>query len=608
MAIQQRGKAVHAANLGLYFDRPPLLVPERGLSAGDNFRIQNGQATNQNVGWSDFEVNLDDKPVILIDEFQPQGGTRKSIFANTTDLFQYFNETLTYITPRHDATGETIDVTLNDDEVTGNGTAWETDGIKAGDFICIGANEDDPAATWYEIESVDSETALTLTGNYLGATAATQAYTIRRTFTSSIFEPFFSAPFPNADDVSGTDGDRWYATNGVDPIVAWDGTATQVYYSHAGVDTCKYLTRYKNTLVLVAPTVGGTLESQSIITSAIGQPENISTLEAAEFVVHDGADPLIAAKQIGELLAIYAGSAIYLAQFVGAPIMYVFRTAVADYGARSARGIVSFPGYHLVFSNDCQRRFDGVSAEPVNQHVWKDITRRSSPNRPELVQGVIDEGNAEVIWVVPLNSDADADEGPPERAYVGAYLEDVGENPMAHSVRQLPATAIGTYVSSSVLTFDELTLGFDTYSIRWDDQQLQSAFPQILFGDNNGDIWQLNAQNQDETVPTSFVRFSRRPLVDSRHNGVIKRVYPNVDFQAGSTGLATVNLRLFDSPNGTTAKQEVEETISLDGTERFAAFRNSARFVEVEFGTGPSTPGVWSLEGYDMDVAPGGER
>ncbi len=46
----------------------------------------------------------------------------------------------------------------------------------------------------------------------------------------------------------------------------------------------------------------------------------------------------------------------------------------------------------------------------------------------------------------------------------------------------------------------------------------------------------------------------------------------------------------------------------LDGSQRFAPFRNEARFVEVEFGTGPSTPGQWALEGYDMDTVEAGSR
>jgi hypothetical protein len=611
MAIQTRGKAVHAANLGLYLDRPNLLVPERGLCDGSlNFRITNAQLTNHNVGWSSFnDLNLDGKPVLLIEEFEPTGGTRKLILGNTTDLFQYVSSTLTYITPIY-ATG-TVTVTAADETVTLVGGNFTTAGIKPGDFIFFGAaDEDDPAATgnggWYEVASVTDATHLELTTD--GPTVAGVAYTIRLTFTSSMFEPYLTETFRNAVNVIGTDGDRWYATNGADKIVGWDGVTAQVYYSHSGVDTCKALRRFKNTLHLIAPTIGGALNPGRVVTSAIGEPENTSTLEATSIIIGDGDVPLIAAQRIGELLAYYSEREIILAQFVGAPIMFVFRQAVAGYGARSPRGIVRFPTHHTLFATDGQYNFDGVSATQSSSHVWKEVTRRSSPNRTELVQGIIDEGNAELLWVVPLNSDADADDGPPEHAYVGHYLEDSGEFPMPHSFRDLPATAVGTYLSQSQLTFAQLTEGFDEYSIRWDDQQIQVAFPQVLFGTADGDIFQLNSQTQDGTVPVSFVRFSRRPLVDSRFNGIVTRVYPSADFQLTSTDEMTINLRLFDSPNSVDARQEVEYTILLDGSQRFAPFRCSGRFVEAEFGTGPTHSGLWRLEGYDMDVAPGGER
>lgn len=608
MAIQERGKAVHGVNLGLYLDRPPLLVPERGLVSGLNFRIQNAQLTNRNVGWSSFEdINLDDKPVLLIEEFQPQGGVRVLILGNTTDLFVWNGTILRYLTPIY-ATG-TVTVTAADETVTLVGGNFTTAGIKTGDFISFGAaDEDDPAATWYEVASVTDSTHLELTTD--GPVVSGVAYTIRKTFTSSLFEPYMTETFRNgANLTSGADGDRWYATNGADPIVAWDGVTAQVYLPDTDyIQTCKALRRFKNTMVYIAPTVAGAIQGQTISTSAIGEPENVVTLEASLFVVHDGSDALVNAYQIGELLAIYAEDAIILAQFVGDPINFVFRTAVTGAGTRSARGIVRFPSEHIFFASDGQYSFDGVSARQTSTHVWKEVTRQSSPGRAAGVQSAIDEGNAELIWVVPLNTDADPEEGTPERAYVGHYLEDVGEYPMPHSFRQLPATALGTFVNEDVLTFDVMTETWDQVSFRWDDQQIQSAFPNVLFGDALGNIWQLNASGQDGDEPVSFVRFSRRPLVDSRRNGVVKRVYPNVDFTDNSIDELTVNLRLFDSPNSLSTREEVEYTILLDGTERFAPFRNQARFVEVEFGTGPSTPGLWSLEGYDMDTVDAGSR
>ena len=606
MAIQQRGNAVHAGNLGLYLDRPPLLVPERGLITGANFRIEDGEVTNRNVGYAAFDdLNLDAKPVTLVDEFEPAGGSRKQIFGNTTDLFQYVGSTLSYITPIY-VTG-TAACAGSTTTVTGSGTAWLAN-AKAGDFIFFGANDEtDPAETWYEIASITNDTELELTANGPN-TGGAVAYTIRQTFTGNVFTPFLTETFPDAASVSGGDGDRWYATNGVDSIVAWDGATAQVYTPTIGsIQTCQALRRFKNTMIFIAPTIGGSLMRGQINTSAIGQPENQSTLEAASFTLNTD-NTLVAAYQIGELLAIYSEREIILAQFVGTPLHFVFRAAIHGRGARSARGIVRFPSKHFLFGSDAMYLFDGVAAQPFASHVWKDLTRISSPNRKSLVQAVVDEGTGEMVWVIPLNADADADAGPPEKCFVGHYLEDVGDYPMPHSTRDLPATASGTHLTQSVLTFDQMTDTFDTYSIRWDDQQLQQAFPQILFGDNDGNIWQLNQQLQDDVVPTSFVRFSRRPLVDSRRNGVVSRVYVNANFQDMSEEQLTVKIRLFDSPNAVSTRSTAEVNITLDGSERFASFRNSGRFVEVEMGSGPSVPGIWDIEGYDMDTIPGGSR
>ena len=611
MAIQARGKAVHASNLGLYLDRPAILVPERGLSDGQNFRVLNGTYTNRNVGWQAFEsLNLDNKPVLLIEEFQPIGGVRNLILANTTDIFKFFNDTLTYITPRHDETGETIDVTNGSATVTGNSTDWVTDGIKAGDFLSLGADRltPSPSATWYKVLTVNSGTQITLTANYAEGNASTQAYTIRKVFVATIFTPYVTEIFRYATATVGNDGDRWYATNGVDGVIAWDGVTDQVYLPTLGsIQVCKALRQYKNTMIYLSPTIGGDLLVGTISSSAIGQPENLTTLEAAQFIVHDGGESIVNARQIGELLAIYTSKQIIMAQSVGTPLFFVFRAAIIGRGPQSSRGIVSFPSEHIFFGSDGQYTFDGVSARQISSHIWKEVVRRSSPNRLALVQAIVDEGNAELIWIMPLNTDADTTDGPPEKAYVGHYLEDVGELPMAHSFRELPATAVGQFIRTDVLTFDEVSEQFDQLSIRWDDQALQEAFPLILFGTNDGDIFQLNAQDQDGTVPTSFVRYSRRPLVDSRRNGVVKRVYPGVDFKSGSTSEMTVKIRLFDSVNGDVESTD-ESNITLDGSSRFVAFRASGRFVEVEFGSGPIVTGLWATEGYDLDIAPGGSR
>src|SRR5690606_41839680 len=151
----------------------------------------------------------------------------------------------------------TLSVTNGSKTVTGTGTAWVTAGVKAGDFIGLGADVVDPGATWYEIASVDSETQITLLNEYAESTSAGEAYTIRLTFTSNILQPYETETFRNGTNLgSGSDGDRWYATNGVDPIVAWDGATDQVYRPALGdIGTCRALRRFKDTTFYIAPTL-----------------------------------------------------------------------------------------------------------------------------------------------------------------------------------------------------------------------------------------------------------------------------------------------------------------------------------------------------------------
>src|SRR5690606_39964108 len=107
----------------------------------------------------------------------------------------------------------------------------------------------------------------------------------------------------------------------------------------------------------------------------------------------------------------------------------------------------------LFFGADGQYSIDGMTAHQIKNHVWREIARISAPTRAALGQGIVDEANAELIWVVPTNDD----EGDsPEVAIVGHYLEDVGDAPMPHSTRDLPATAMGYYLREGALTFADL--------------------------------------------------------------------------------------------------------------------------------------------------------
>lgn len=83
-----------------------------------------------------------------------------------------------------------VSVTNGSQTITGTGTDWSSE-ISVGDiFSVIGSN------AWYSVGSVDSDTQLSLTESYVGATASGAEYVITRDFT-----PNLGLPFPSNQDV-----------------------------------------------------------------------------------------------------------------------------------------------------------------------------------------------------------------------------------------------------------------------------------------------------------------------------------------------------------------------------------------------------------------------
>lgn len=75
-----------------------------------------------------------------------------------------------YYTDSKYSTG-TVSVTNGSATVTGSGTSWAAN-LAAGDFICLRGL----GKGYYEIQSVDSDTQITLTSNYAGTTESGQSY------------------------------------------------------------------------------------------------------------------------------------------------------------------------------------------------------------------------------------------------------------------------------------------------------------------------------------------------------------------------------------------------------------------------------------------------
>lgn len=610
-----RDTSVLSPNLGLYLGIPPLTVPLRALSDGNNFRVKEGRLSALNLGALRFGAFTLNGPVVLIDNFFLRSGAQRLIFATPTDLYAYDEATegVSFLTPVEN-TG-TVDVSDADPAVVTSAsgpTAFDTNGVKAGDEIAFGASDEtDPAATWHVIASVDSDTQLTLSGPVAGAPLVGQDYTIRRLFTGDMLDQWETATFLKA---APGDEDLWFAVNGVDGVVKWDGNAAHAEFVSGLGFTCKTLAVYSNMMIygnLIMD--GGEARTASIVNSDVGAPEDVSSGLSEEFRVHDGVDPIVTLATLGDSLVIYSDRTMVLAQFVGDPLVFVFRVAVSGLGPISGRLVADFGDYHEFIGPDSQYRFDGVGLEETGFQVWREVLRQRDPNRPALAFSHFDEENGDLIWCVPLTTDPGVggeDIAPPATAFAEHYLEEVGSrDPVPFSRRDFPFTCSGFYERQETLTWDTLTQTWQDLNFRWNDQFFLAAFPFNLVGNVDGEIFVINvAQNLDGAALRSFVRFGRRPLGDGRMRGLLRRVYPFATRFAASGHSLDVTVRLCEHASGPiTAQETFAFPLDLAEGAHFVSPFRRARYFELEFGTdGPGEP--WELEGYDIDPDTGGRR
>lgn len=596
-------------NLGLYLDRPPIAIPQGGLQDGMNFRVQQGKLNNLNLGWSSFAPFTLNGSITLIASLHLRSGTDILIFGTGTDLYKYSTASggsVTYITPIYN----TGTASTSGTAVTGIGTAWNTGSpknVRVGDEISFGSNAVvSPSSTWYKVLTVNNDLSLTLTtsAGVIGA----GAYTIRHKFQATAANPWQYDVFVNAQPASE---DRIYFTNGVDPVVRWNGTDAQVTVLNINSQSivCQTLVVYKNMLIIANVTQSGTIKPTDLLNSDAGFPEVFNAGLAAQFKVSGTTDQIVKLLKLGDYLVIYFKTNIVLSNFVGSPLIFVFRNSDSGKGVASPRAIAQYPNYHEFLGADTLYSFDGASARPVSNHVWREVIRTEDPARISMVFTLLDEARGDYIWSVPLTSDAGVGTitSPPEVAYVEHYLEKVPQgSERPHSKRFFPFTSSGSYMRQTTLTWDQLTNAWSTYNFKWNDQFFAASFPFSIVGDANGKVWILNgSQDANGVALNSFVKFGRRAVIDGMNRGIVTRVYP---FATRFSTPLNVTANLMDFAQGPAT---IITTVSYDQTLVeglfFSSIFRAGRYVDVQFGTsGPAQP--YEIAGYDLAVQPGGLR
>jgi hypothetical protein len=443
-------------------------------------------------------------------------------------------------------------------------------------------------------------------------------YTIRQTMQGDNLDLWEADTFQNSQDSSPAGLDVYYMTNGVE-MMSWDGSDDQVAWFYPGFVGKNLLVMQQALAFWNIVDAAGDTKPGSIYYSELNYPENFTTNGAGTILPSDGVLDLLTCKRLGDQIVCYYQGSIILLQWVGKPLYWIARMAVPRIGLIAQKAVMDHGDYHEFLSRAGAYRFDGVALTEAMPQLFREVLRTASPPRVGRSYAALDEENGEVLWSIPLSTDGQTADQPPTKAYSQHYLEDVGSSlPDPMMIREFPFTAVGFYESTENLLFSDIPRDaggqFDASALKWNDRELQEAFPLKIAGDANGDIYVLNTSNlKAGDFLYSYATFARKALVDGERKGLLEWIEPF----CGKRGVAAYSLSvaaiLYDYAEGPGTTSYASFDLRQQGL-RYAPIRKAGRYAGIQFSSlgigAPAEPlaAPWDLSGYRVKVSVMGDR
>jgi len=384
----------------------------------------------------------------------------------------------------------TIEVKTGElNKVYGTDTLWATN-LKVGDYIKIGAGNLHTGATWYEIDTVNSNTLLTLKTN-APITTAGASYEGRKIFTGSTTNFWNTKTFQ--DDNLGT---IWIATNGTDLPVYWDGEDQVVDLSGlpSGFKSARYIEVYKNR-VLFAWTVEGNLNQPARERwSAPGNCLSWDDADLKDFIDEDSW--ITSIINFSNYHIVFKERKAYIGRPADPPYDFDFEKSTTCTGCYAGQSIIDMSDYLYYWGIDNHfYRWNLLREESISDLIFS-WTKEFDPNLESSIFGWQVEYKNQLRWFVP-HSDVDYH----NFAVVFDYVEEILQ--IWEYEQEQACCSIGEYVNVEDLFCDDPVWGeyyVDEQEGYWDDRKFLEGAPIIVYGGYDGYVRKADQGIQDDSV------------------------------------------------------------------------------------------------------------
>lgn len=527
----------------------PVFLPNAGvvLTGVDQFLkstyspdSKNMQYNNQRIqgrpGFTEFDPTVLSGPVLLVDQFWKTNATYELMVCTTKDIYKYDfdNERYDILTKIYN-TG-TIEIAAGTlDTVTGSGTSWDAN-LKAGDYIKIGAGELHTESTWYEIESVDSDTQLTLTGNAV-ETAPGSAYVARKIFTGAETNLWTRTEF--LDD---TLGEIWIASNGVDKPVYYTGSNQVVDLTMpTDVTAAKFIITYYDRLVICWTREGGENQPTRLRWSSVADANTWNDLHVIDLVQPDFTWWIQGMCLFGDYLVITKEAGAYVARPVATDDIFDFEFASHFFGNFAPHSLIPIGNKIYYFGYENRFRVASLTSDEPFFDAVAPYTRVIDPTLAEHTYGYQMEYIDEIRWFLPFDSGNNI-----QPVVVYNYLHNVTQ--IWEYVTTSGFACVGEYLNQEDLYVDDDVWGeyyVDEQIGYWDDRKLLANAPVVLYGGRDGVVYIADQGITDNG--STYARKFATSRIDHGMPQVKKRMFRQQWwFDAEPSGTVTIKLKKDD--------------------------------------------------------------
>lgn len=485
-----------------------------------------------------------------------------NLFFTPKDIYVYdfTNSRFDILTPTYTTGTITISAgSLN--IVTGSGTSWSAN-LKAGDYIKIGSGGIHTGSTWYEIQSVDSDTQVTLTSNAVETTAGT-AYVARKIFNGGNADFWTCTKFTDSSL-----GDIIVATNGVDTPVYWPGSGQVVAITGLpdGMKA-KYVASFKDRVVFAWTVEGGNNQPERVRASDVA---NANSYPATLFedLIDDGSG-ITGMIRFGDYLIVTKEKTFYQGRYVGGDAVFDYDPIAGPEGCKSHRSLVKSREWLYYYCWDKKfHRWNLVTDQVISEEVFKE-TKNFDPNLEQYITGDNFYHKNQIRWFCPYSSTD-------YQNYILVFDYKTETVQIWNCGQEQALLSIGSYYLKSDLYLDDAVWGdyyLDEQSGYWDDINYLSAAPVFLYGGYDGYVRKCDTGDYDDAV--AFIRVLRFKRLNFQAQHINKRLHKQQWwFEQEAAGSVSLSHYLDDRdsshPNSKTitlsesGKDIVKRTVTLD--------------------------------------------